>query len=200
MMNKTIQKDLFNVLREVIKVIEKKGVSAASDVSALSNHTIHNASIFQDEDSVSLAVLVYSISKILQRCSKPDQMMLDYLRQASDCLRNNEFGKYSFFIKKCFNRISVTDEKFKVYIEQVVTQSKIKKGSKLYDHGLSLARASSMMGVSQWDLMSYLGKTKMLEVEELTSDIKKKISFTKELFSIKLQKQRQRILSEEIGD
>ena len=70
----------------------------------------------------------------------------------------------------------------KLYIEQVINQAEVRKGSELYKHGLSIARVCELMGVSHWELMSYVGKTKIADYGTETFDIRKRIDFVRSLF------------------
>ena len=66
-MEPIVQQDITNVLAQVLKALHDDDTTALLE---LSNHTIHDASIFQDEDSISFAVLVYALSKTIQRCKE----------------------------------------------------------------------------------------------------------------------------------
>jgi len=74
------------------------------------------------------------------------------------------------------------DGKIKMYIEQVMQQGRIKKGSKLYEHGISIARSADLLGISQWQLLDYVGKTTMTDATPQSLDVKKRLSFARELF------------------
>ena len=96
-------------------------------------------------------------------------------------LHNENIGGYKFAIKGVFKEIAKTESKIKVYIEEVIHQAQIKKGSKIFEHGISIARASEMLGISQWELMRYIGKTSITEYAgaEIT---KKRLKIARELF------------------
>ena len=81
-MNKIIQRDLLAVLNSMLTILDKNSYELAKEVGNLSDRTIHNASIFQDEDSTSLAVMVYAISKILGRGKKIDKSLLKSIQSA----------------------------------------------------------------------------------------------------------------------
>ena len=178
-MNEIIKEDLISILSNAIEILKKGDILGLKE---LSNHTIHNASIFQDEDSVSIAVIIYSLSKILER-GKPDTNKVITLMQES--IKNLEKGNvesYKAIVKELFRFVSQVDTKLKLYIEEVVRQAEIKKGSKIYDHGVSLGQAASILGISQWELMNYVGKTRIADVEYERPDVIEKIRFTRGLF------------------
>jgi hypothetical protein len=178
-MHPHVKRDILSIIEQAIHDIERKNTNALSE---LSNHTIHNASIFQDEDSVSIAVIIYALSKLVVRGSV-DHAVIQKLRQAHTLLSENKLGRYNAAIHGITKTISQLDHKLKLYIEEVINQAQIKKGSKLYDHGISLARAAEMLGVSQWELMGYVGNMQIVDRTEEAKKVVQRIKFTRELFA-----------------
>lgn len=180
-----IKEDILSELNDAIVLIEKKRYE---DLLELSNHTIHCASIFQDDDSISIAVLMYALYKVFMR----DEMVrndkiLKGLKDAVSALNERKWSSYKKNIQALFKLISAMDDKLKLYIEEVITKARIKKGSALVEHGISLGRAAEIMGVSQWELMSYVGKTEMLDKEKGESQkgdtiTKRRLKKARELF------------------
>ena len=178
-MNETIKEDLINILTNAIEIL-KKGDNFK--LKKLSNHTIHNASIFQDKDSVSIAVIIYSLSKILER-GKPDPTeIINLMQQGTDYLKKGDAESYKAIVKELFRFVSLVDTKLKLYIDEVIKQAEIKKGSKIYDHGVSMGQAASVLGISQWELMNYVGKTRIIDAGFERPDVIEKIKFTRGLF------------------
>ena len=62
-MNPIVKKDILNILRESVSVIKQGELFKLKE---LSDHVIHNATIFQDQYSITIAVTIYSMSKIYQ--------------------------------------------------------------------------------------------------------------------------------------
>ena len=178
-MNKIIKEDLINILTDAISIIKKDDMP---ELKQLSNHTIHNASIFQDEDSVSVAVIIYALSKIIERGNPKTDKVIDLMNQAIQKLKQDDMMSYKAIIKELFEFISHVDSKLKLYIDEVITQAEIKKGTKIYDHGVSLGQAANILGISQWELMNYVGKTRMIDKEYDRPDTIEKIKFTRGLF------------------
>lgn len=173
-----IRGDLMSVLQKAAKYIQRVQYA---ELKELSNHTIHNASIFQDEDSTSLAVVVYALSKLAERLRHIDPSFLGIIRDAEHDLETDDLEGYRTRIKAIFRKISQLDNKLTIYIDEVVEMGKIRKGSKLYDHGISLAQASQILGISQWELASYVGRTKTLE-HSTPFLTKSRIDYARELF------------------
>ena len=181
----SISTGIIFILSAVIDILKVKEEKDITELKELSNHTIHNASIFQDEDSVSIAILVYSLSKVIER--EVDELnygnILFFLEKAKDCLLKNKIDDYRKIIKKAFTVISGMDSKLKMYIEEVINQAQIKKGSKLYEHGISLARAAEILGISQWELMFYIGKTRITDKTKDAVNVKERLKFARGLFA-----------------
>ena len=184
-MRDIIKKDILKIINQVLELLKQKDETNVVELKELSDHVIHNASIFQDKDSVSIAVLIYSLSKIIEREGFIEKKIVQNLKHAKFHLEKDEFTKYNIVIKKTFRAISRADNKLKLYIQEVIDQAEIKKGSRLYEHGISIAQAASVLGISQWDLMSYIGKTKIPDVTPLRSDVKNRLMFTRKLFGLK---------------
>jgi AraC-like DNA-binding protein len=180
-MEDAVKNDILAVLKEVIGLIKEERYE---EIKELSNHTIHNASIFQDQDSVSIAVIIYSISKMIERSGKDPREIADrfssLIKDATLLLEKNRIDEYETAIKKIFDSLLKADERLGTFIQEIIEQAEIKKGSKLYDHGISIARSAEVLGISQWDLMSYVGKTTITEAAPV--DVKKRIEFARSLF------------------
>lgn len=183
-MNETIKKDILDIISKTIGILKVKEEKDIVELKNLSNHTVHNASIFQDEDSVSIAILIYSLSKIIERRfgEMEFKSMINMLNLSSNYLKKDNIPEYRKAIKKIFGLIDGIDSKLKLYIEEVIRQAQIKKGSQLYRHGISLARAAEILGVSQWELMSYIGHTKISDIEAKV-DVGSRLRFARGLFT-----------------
>ena len=182
-MDEVVKKDILNVLSNVIEILKVEEDRDAADLRELSNHTIHNSSIFQDEDSISIMVLAYSLSKVIERQEGKIaySTLLALLNSAKKNLQEDKTDSYKANIRKLFDFISTIDNELNLYVGEVINQAQIKKGTKLYEHGISLARASEMLGVSQWDLMSYVGRTTLTEVMG-GIELKERIKYARSLF------------------
>ena len=74
-------------------------------------------------------------------------------------------------------------EHLKQYIQDVFKKAAINKGSKIYEHGLSLEHTAKLLGTSQWELSEYIGQ-KHFDVQQVqTIDIKERAKMALEFFS-----------------
>ncbi|MEK6849763.1 MAG: hypothetical protein AABY01_04310, partial [Nanoarchaeota archaeon] len=109
-MDPRIKEDILSVLKKAIEALKSGNFIVLDE---LSNHTIHDASIYQDEDSTSTAILMYTISKVMQRCSEnacPAPMMLPLLTKAQNALELNKEGMFHASYTEAFDLLTKHDE------------------------------------------------------------------------------------------
>ena len=179
-MEPTVQQDITNILAQVLKALQDDDTTAMLE---LSNHTIHDASIFQDEDSISFAVLVYALSKTIQRCKEAAcsfGQFLAPLQRAHESISAGDIQKYRKCITQLLSEIRKSDQKSSIYIQEVLDKARVKKGSKMHEHGLSIAKTAELLGISQWELASYVGKTTLQE--SVGKSVTERVGFARSLF------------------
>ena len=152
-----VKRDILALLIDVSTAIRKRDFYSIKEISS---HTVHNASIYQDPDSISVAVAAYALSKILERDAETISAKIEpLLLEAIEFLEKDMLERYRDSIKGLISKISSFDSKLKLYVQEVINRAQIKKASSMYYHGISLARVSDLLGISQWELMSYVGNT-----------------------------------------
>ncbi len=166
-MDARIKEDIISILDSSIEALRDRD---SMRLRSLSDHTIHNASIFQDKDSISIAVIMYALSKIIDRMSRIEPVVFSSLGKARDCLKGSDFSGYEENIRLLMDTIADFDRKLDLYIQKVINEAEIKKGSRLYEHGISLAQTAGLLGISQWELMKYIGQTKI--PDQFSDDVK----------------------------
>lgn len=162
-MQDIVRKDILDVLEQAMTIWQAQDHHALGE---LSNHVIHDASIFQDDDSVSVAVMVYALSKVLQRCCEEGVACAQLgpsLQQMHDALAAGKDDEYRALMRTIIEEIKNVDQKLHLYITEVMEKARVKKASKMHEHGISLARTAELLGVSQWELQDYIGKTRIPE-------------------------------------
>lgn len=182
-MNPIVKKDILNVLKEAIEIVRRGELFRLRE---LSDHVIHNVSIFQDKDSISVAVTIYALSKLYKYAKEVDQFVLPHLINAANYLEQGKMVEYDRDMKHIIKDIGEKDSKTKYYISDVLEMAQIKKASKMYEHGISMGQVADALGISQWDLMEYVGKTRITEQfdpKKQKSNVMKKMEFTRKLFS-----------------
>ena len=180
-MEPAVKKDILSVLKQVIPAMRKYDTAS---VIELSNHVIHDASTYQDTDSISIAVMIYALGKMMDRCKEKGMDMsplINIVEKLQASLERDKFGDYNINMSKVFESVKKMDDKLSLYVEEVLMKAKIKKGSKIHEHGLSVARTAELMGVSQWDLMSYVGNIPTTYEKENIS-VKERLQTARSLF------------------
>lgn len=184
-------KEIDNVLR----ILEQTLYAVKNDNSAplkeLSDQTLHCASTTGDPDNIAVAVIVYSIGKILAR---PDYRSLSgwesfnrIIQTSLKCSINDlqagnvdKFRKDFYLIRKAINKIS---GKLKTYIKDVFDKAEISKASRIHEHGISAEKTAKMLGITLFDLQNYTGQTGISEVPlNQTISVTTRIKMLEELF------------------
>lgn len=174
--------DLIRVLKDTISALQD---TDASRVKEISNHITHCASIFQTAETIKTAVIIYSLSKILERGHGIEKVLVDLLEQGKEAVEEGRMEDYRKRLDELFKKASEVDQQLNLYAEQVINDAQVKKGSKIYQHGVSLRQTASMLGISLWDLMNYVGKTKLQERIAETLTVKKRLGHARTLFQQK---------------
>ncbi|MBN1386779.1 hypothetical protein JW968_07480 [Candidatus Woesearchaeota archaeon] len=180
-MIREVKSDIISVMKDVLAAIKEDD---PAKVKELSNHTIHNASIYGDKDSLSIAILIYAVSKIMERGAgnisgitvKISKLILD--------LQKDNLKGFSYNLKHILRSIAKHDVRLGLYIEEVINQANIKKGSKLFEHGFSIGKASEMLGITQWELLNYIGKTKLPEEMIGPMNARQRLKLARSIFGV----------------
>ncbi len=182
-----IKRDIMNLLKEALECLEKERIERLKNVS---DHVIHNASIYQDPHSIMTAVIIYALAKILER----EKVRLHHpnwenflknvkrrIRNAIECLKKNNMECFEREMKSIEIEIWMSEKHYKMYIDYVMEKAKIKKGSKIYEHGPSLEKTANLLGITVWELMEYVGKTNIHKEIGKTLDLRKRQEFIEEV-------------------
>ena len=157
----------------------------------LSNKTIHNASIYQDTDSISTAVIIYSLSKIMERSKYTYykdwpffiKAINSYFIQAISSLEKEDpesFRKSLVGIREAMTKLSGN---FRKAVEDVFRRALINKASRMYEHGISMEQTADVLGITMFELSEYSGKTGISDVPlSLTMPIEKRFKAAWEFF------------------
>jgi len=185
-----VKNNIIRVLNDAINALRRGNIKTLKD---LSNETIHDATLYQDEYSITIAVLFYSLSKIHERDVHYQQFKgwkyfcydcIKRLEVARDKLKENKLEEFELVIKQYMNVLQKLDKKLVNYIQDVLRNAKITKASRLYEHGLSIGRTAELLGVTRFELMDYVGKTYIADMgENKTFDVKERLKFVRGLFS-----------------
>jgi hypothetical protein len=160
------------------------------ELKNLSNQTIHSATISQDADNVIVAVLVYTLGKILERSNyrsmegwdEFSKEIIKNLDLAIKYLENNDVEKCRMHLGRIRNALNKISGDLKNYIQDVFYKAEINKAFKMYEHGLSSEQTAELLGVSLWDLSSYIGQSTISDARiAISMPIEKRIKIAEEI-------------------
>lgn len=162
------KENLLRILKETLTAVKK---SNSLKLKKLSDQTNHSATIYQDPDNVIVAVLVYSLSKIVERENYKrmpgwGQLMdsvLNNLKSAIRALEKDKLEEFRTALGNIRSSVNTIDGSLKDYINDVFYKAGINRAFKYYEHGLSSQRTAELLGVSLWDLNSYIGQSNISE-------------------------------------
>jgi len=182
------KRHIISVLEQVKKAVREEDIVKLKE---LSNQTIHSASVHQNSESITIAVIVYSLSKIIERKKYRQypgwkKFFNEYIKAIDktiiDLKKNDEklFREDLSSIRQSINELS---GKLKIYIKDVFQKAKINKASRIYEHGISMEKTAKLLGISLWELSNYAGQTKISDVKlNLTQSVQTRIKNAMEMF------------------
>lgn len=176
----SVKEDIINVLRNGIRALLKGDLVALREES---DHIIHCSAIFQRQESIQTAVVIYALAKILERGKTIDAKVIDAIEKAISFMMVDNLRGFNTEIKAIYDMIGAVDDQLSMYMQHVVTEAQIKKGSRIYEHGISLGQTAQIFGLSQWELMKYVGKTRVSEEAGDIVPIRDRMIFARTLFS-----------------
>jgi hypothetical protein len=180
---------LVSILEQTKEGLKNKN---AYSLSGLSNQTIHHASLHQDEGCITLAVLIYTLSKIIERkdyekipsWEKFNRKFIGYVDLTVMAINSNNDEKYIKYLEMLRKLITGMSVNIKPYVQEVLRKASINKASKIYEHGISMGRTAKMLGITQWELTEYTGQKGSSDNEYNQSlNIKKRAQMALEFFS-----------------
>lgn len=180
-----------NVLRILKETRIALDSSDANKIKILSDQTIHTATIYQDPDNIIVAVLVYSISKILQRENYQTmagwdlfyRKLKENLEKSIEYLEKKQVTKFRRRMGEIRNSVNEIDSELRTYIQSVFLKAELNKALKIYEHGLSAEQTADLLGVSLWELSAYIGQSAIQESHEIGFPVKQRIKFVNDFFS-----------------
>ena len=164
----------------------------ATELKRLSDQTIHAASVYQHTDYMFVAVIVYTLSKIVERKNNLQiknwqQFMRDInnlLSLAISSLQQHKQKQFIKFLSKIKKYMENASKDLRPLIEEVLRKASINKASKIYEHGISLSKTTKLLGITPWELSEYIGEKENPHIYlNKTMDIKERARMAMEFFS-----------------
>lgn len=179
---------ILTVLKSVKRaLVEKEYIR----IKNLSNQIIHHASIHQKPEIISVAVIIYTLSKILEREDYQKEknwgeLYSDYVKcidSAIQDIENNDTERFHSDLEALRKSVQNLSGNLKTYVNEVFRRASINKASRLYEHGISMEKTAKILGISLWELSEYAGKTGIADVNlAVTMPVKQRINIAEEMF------------------
>ena len=179
---------ILNALKKTLRLIEEDN---PSEIKELSNEVIGYAALNQDPDNIIVAVLIYSIAKTLERdYYKKMEGWNDFyvsltknLNLSIKALEKNSIESVRVYLGRIRNSVNKIESNLGNYIRDVFRKAEINKAFKLYQRGLSSEQTANLLGISLWDLSSYIGSSNQHNQKHTFSmPVKKRIKIAEDIF------------------
>ncbi|MEK6913884.1 MAG: hypothetical protein AABW47_04425 [Nanoarchaeota archaeon] len=180
-----------NVLRILEETKQALKNNDAFKLKELSNQTVHTASMSQDSDNITITVIVYSLSKIIERTEYKTlqgwnsfyKTILSSVDNSINAIKTKNDKKLTESLTLIRNAISNLSGKLKFYIQDVFRKAEINKASKIYEHGISMEKTAHLLGITMFELASYAGQKQEMGVPlGQTLDVKSRIKIAEDMF------------------
>lgn len=163
----------------------------AVKLKELSGQNIHSSTIAQDAGNITFAILVYALSKLVERkdyekikhWQKFQIKFTGLLDLSIKALKDNNEQAFAKYISAARASLTSVSGSLKPYIEEVFRKASINKAGHIYEHGLSLGQTAQLLGITQWELSEYAGQNKPDYGYSISLDVKKRASMAMEFFS-----------------
>lgn len=185
-MKETVRKEILFDLQKAFQILEKREATDVEGLRILSDHAIEDVAAQKDLDLVAVTVLLYSFYKVAPGLGEREYGLLrKELQAALQDLGQGRYGKYNFHIKRLFELVRQCHGKVREHLQDVLHAARIKKGTLLLEKGLSMGQAAGLMGLSNWDLQGYAGKTNVFYQHKEAIPAKKRLQAAFRVFGVR---------------
>jgi len=158
-----------SVLNEAKKALISED---ALKLNELSNQTIHCSTCFQDSGPIAMAVIIYSLSKLIERGYQTKlktwttikNKIAGYFRLAEEAVKQDNQKAFENHILSARSILTSQAINIKPFIEEVIKKAAVNKAGKIYEHGISLGQTAQLLGITQWELNEYTGQSKSADI------------------------------------
>lgn len=179
-----------HILKILKKALEALQTKDYVEIKSLSNKVIHQASIDQDPDIISLAVIIYALSKLIERETYKTEKnwnsfykaFIKNIQDMIQALEKNDINNFRDEINQNRKLIQSLSGNLKHHIQDVFRKAKINKASKIYEHGISMETTAKILGITVWELAEYSGSKVQKTGFTSTMPIQKRIKIAEEVF------------------
>ncbi|MEK6858392.1 MAG: hypothetical protein AABX53_00575 [Nanoarchaeota archaeon] len=188
--NKKETTHLLEVLAQIQQALEQSDSFA---LHQLSDQLLHTASIQQHTDILTIAVVTYGLHKLVTKKERIPQRewalfvkkFNGELHKSSEALQEQDAEEFARHLDHAKELIETSiGKKMAGYIQEILKKASVNKATKVYEHGISLSRTAHLLGLSQWDLLEYVGQRESRDSPYVaTIDEKKRAAMALAFFS-----------------
>jgi uncharacterized membrane protein YgaE (UPF0421/DUF939 family) len=176
--------NILRIFRETKTAIENNEITKLRD---LSNQTVHTSSISQDSDNIAVAVIVYSLSKIIEKGYldiKKKKRIIEIIDKLILSIEKKDEKSIKNILIDLRNNLEEVSGDIKNYIQDVFRKASINKASKIYEHGISMEKTASLLGITMFELADYAGQRESISevFENKTINNKSRIKLAMNIF------------------
>jgi len=182
------RENIYRILKEARFAIKEHDIAK---LKLLSNQTVHSASIASDTDSILVAVLVYSLGKIMERIPEYDSKecysfckfaMLE-IQKAENAIKKNNDDIFRESLENVMKSVSKLSPDLQKNVQDVLRKASINKASKIYEHGISMGQTAKLLGITLYELADYAGQRQDRNVPLFnTFSVQERIKLAMEMF------------------
>jgi len=180
-------KNLLDILEQTKKAIQKEDTATIKNLSDRTNNTVAKT---HDPDNITLAVIIYAMSKIIERrqyrnypgWNKFYKNVNVYFDKLIYCLRQKNEECFSETLKLIRAEIDNLSGKLRRYIQDVFRKAEINKASKIYEHGISLEKTAKLLGITMYEVAGYSGQSGIIDETINKISAKSRIKIAMEFF------------------
>lgn len=166
--------NLVNRMKAIRSAFES---SAALDLRQISNDSLTEAAMRNDEVVCRISVIAYCLHKFLSKEHVQDSKRWPKIRgtilsQLDSSIRFLEKAKMKEFegqLDRIGAAVRKADAEMGYFVQNLYDKAKVKQASAAYGLGMSLNQAAALAGANKKDLLNYIGITKMHD--EMPSEI-----------------------------
>lgn len=182
------KENVLRILEETKRAVEEND---SLKIKNLSNQTTNTASLTHDPDNIAVAVIVYSLSKILEKTDYRKlpgwnafyKIYINAINKTISAIKKGNEKEVSLNLKIITQAIGKLSGKLKIYVQDIFRKAQINKASKIYEHGISMEKTAQLLGITMFDLASYAGQTDIPNAPEgKTLSAKARIKLATEFF------------------
>lgn len=182
------KENILRIFKEVKNAISQENSSKIKD---LSNQTTNTASLTHDPENIAVAVIIYSLSKIIERKEYRKiggwevlyGILIKYVDNIIKSLEEKNDLVFKKNIHEMREKIENISGDMKQHIGEIFRKASINKASKIYEHGNSMEKTANLLGVTLFELANYSGERQNLDfLKNKKTEIKSRIDLAMDFF------------------